>query len=317
MVTEIINNALIKVTEYEVRNPRTYVAHRSKVRLAKRCGEKDVDPLFKLPRIPVEAVKDLADELSEFELPARQLDAEIIDEFHSQNSEINHRGRDHRSSISSNPPIIPRSVSGSSISASSEDSEDGLFQSFVQSPGSARSSSSSPEQLFQNHFQAQDQDEPQDETIQEALREDREITGSAASLLPEPEPVKTPEPRRPRTEVSDKTVRRDDDPTVMNTPTREQESQRTSSGGEIPAGINSPPERILKLQYQVRWMAAVLLKIPGEDPAEYQFLQTDMLQNSSDQKVSSQRKEQSRLLRETLRQHSRRAGHRDQILQLP
>ena len=61
IVTEIINNALVKVKEYEVRNPRTYVAHRSKVRVAKKFGEKDVDPLFKLPRIPVEAIKDLAD----------------------------------------------------------------------------------------------------------------------------------------------------------------------------------------------------------------------------------------------------------------
>ena len=287
VVTEIINNALIKVKEYEVRNPRTYVAHRSKVRVAKKFGEKDVDPLFKLPRIPVEAVKDLADKLSEFELPARQLNAEIINEFHSLNSEINHRGRNHRSSISSNPPIVPQSFSGSSIAASSGDSEDGLFQWFVQSPGSAQSNSSSPEQLFQNHFQAQD--EPQDEMIQEALTDDREITGSAANLIPEPEPVKTPEPRRPETEVSDEIVRRDNDPTVINTPTREQEGRRTSSGGEIPAEINSPPNRILKQQYQVRWMAAALLKIPGEDPAEYQFLQTDMLQNSSDQKASSPR----------------------------
>ena len=56
VVTEVINNALVKVKEYGVRNPQTYVAHRSKVRVAKKLGEKDVDPLFKLPRIPVEAI---------------------------------------------------------------------------------------------------------------------------------------------------------------------------------------------------------------------------------------------------------------------
>ena len=82
-----------------MKNPRTYFAHRSKIRLAKRMGQKDVDPLFKLPRLPAEAVKDLSEELSEFELPAKQLNAEVIDEFHSQTSEIHHRGRDHRSSI--------------------------------------------------------------------------------------------------------------------------------------------------------------------------------------------------------------------------
>ena len=107
-------------------------------------GQKDVDPLFKLPRLPAEAVKNLAEELSEFELPARQLDAEVIEEFHSQNSEIHHRGRDHRSSISSEPPVIPQNLSGSSIAASSEDSENNPFQSFVQSPGSAQSNGSSP-----------------------------------------------------------------------------------------------------------------------------------------------------------------------------
>ena len=79
-----------------MKNPRTYFAHRSKIRLAKRMAQKDVDPLFKLP---AEAVKDLSEELSEFELPAKQLNAEVIDEFHSQTSEIHHQGRDHRSSI--------------------------------------------------------------------------------------------------------------------------------------------------------------------------------------------------------------------------
>ena len=63
MVSKIINNAMIEVTEYDVKNPQTYVAHRSKIRLAKKMGQKDVDPLFKLPRLPAEAVKDLAEEL--------------------------------------------------------------------------------------------------------------------------------------------------------------------------------------------------------------------------------------------------------------
>jgi len=88
LVTEIINNALVRVKEYDVKNPQTYVAHRSKVRLAKKLGQKDMDPLFKLPRLPAEAIRDLADELSEFELPARQLNAEVIDKFHSQASKI-------------------------------------------------------------------------------------------------------------------------------------------------------------------------------------------------------------------------------------
>ena len=157
MVTKIINNAMIMVKEYDVKNPWTYVAHRSKVRLAKRMGQKDVNPLFKVPRLPAEAVKDLAEELSEFELPARQLDAELIDEFHSENSEIHHQGRDHPSSISSEPPVIPQNLSRSSIAASSEDSENVQFQSFIQSPSSTRSNGSSPDELFDEHFQVEDE----------------------------------------------------------------------------------------------------------------------------------------------------------------
>ena len=242
LVTEIINNALVKVKEYGVKNPRTYVAHRSKVRVAKKFGEKDVDPLFKLPRIPAEAIRDLENELSEFELPARQLDAEVIDEFHSQASEIRHRGKDHRSSISSSPPVIPQNFSSSSIAASSENSEDNLFQSFIQSPGSARSSSSSPEQLFQDHFQARE--EPWDETTQEALTDDGEITGSAANLIPEPEPAKTPEPRRPETEVSNEPVRRDDEPTGINTPTGVQGELETRDREEVAEEINTPHRQV-------------------------------------------------------------------------
>ncbi len=55
-------------------------------------GEKDFDPLFKLPRLPAKAVLDLAEELSQFELPMKTLNAELFDKFHSQYSEIHHWG---------------------------------------------------------------------------------------------------------------------------------------------------------------------------------------------------------------------------------
>ena len=224
-------------------------------------GQKDVDPLFKLPRLPANAIKELAEELSEFELPARQQDAEVIDEFHSQASEICHRGRDHRCSISSDPPVIPQNFSSTSIAASSENSEDGLFQSFVQSPGSAGSSGSNPEQLFQDHFQVED--ELVDEMLREPPAEDEEVTGSAANLIPEPEPEKTPEPREP--EVDDITgsatnlipepepektpepreleteVDVEPEGREINTPTRRQEEQETRREEEIPEKMNFPP----------------------------------------------------------------------------
>ena len=246
IVTKIINKAMLEVKQYEVKNPWTYVAHQSKIRLAKKMGQKDVDPLFKLPRLPAEVMKDLAEELSTFELPAKQLDAKVIDEFHSQASEIHHRGRDHRSSISSEPPVIPQNLSGSSIAASSEESENVLFQSFIQSLGSARSNGSSPEELLENHFQVED--ELLDEMLQDSPAEDDGVTGSAANLIPEPEPEKTPEPRRSQNEDNDEPEEGDVEPTEINTPTRRQEEQQTRKGEEIPERINTPRTKLLKQQ---------------------------------------------------------------------
>ena len=76
--------------------------------------------------------------------------------------------------------------------------------------------------------------------IQEALTDDEEVTGSAANLIPEPEPVKTPEPRKPETEVSSKPVGRDDEPTGINTPTGVQRELETRNGEEVAEGINTP-----------------------------------------------------------------------------
>ena len=168
----------------------------------------------------------------------------MIDKFHSQASEICHRGRDHCSNISSDPPVIPQNFSSSSIAASSENSEDGLFQSFIQSPGSARFNSSNPEQLFQNHFQVED--DLLDEMLRESPADDEEVTGSAANLIPEPEPEKTPVPRRSETEVNNEPEGRDNEPAELNTPTRRQEEQETRREEEIPEKMNSPPNRLPK-----------------------------------------------------------------------
>ena len=167
--------------------------------------------------------------MSEFELPARQLDAEVIEEFHSQNSEIHHRGRDHHSSISSEPPVIPQNLSDSSNAASSEDSENNPFQSFVQSPGSAQSKGSSPEELFDNQFQVEN--ELFDKMLQDSPAEDDGVTGSAANLIPEPEPEKTPGSRRPENKDNDEPEEGDVEPIEINTPAREQEEQETRRGG--------------------------------------------------------------------------------------
>ena len=40
VVIEVVNEAMIKIQELEVKNPRSYIAHRSKLCLAKRMGQK-------------------------------------------------------------------------------------------------------------------------------------------------------------------------------------------------------------------------------------------------------------------------------------
>jgi len=98
LVTKIINPAMLEITEIHGKKPRAYLAHRSKLRLARRNGEKDIDPTFILPRLPPEIMKELQldEELSTLELPKLP---SVIDEFH--NSLIDHGGQDIQSSTDS------------------------------------------------------------------------------------------------------------------------------------------------------------------------------------------------------------------------
>ena len=92
--------------------------------------------------------------------------------------------------------MIPQTLSNSSIATSSRCRENDFFQSFVQSPGSAQSRGSSPEEIFDSHFQVGNmEDELLNEMLQDSPAEDDLVTGSAANLVPEPEPEKTPETR--------------------------------------------------------------------------------------------------------------------------
>ena len=76
--------------------------------------------------------------------------------------------------------------------------------------------------------------------LQDSPAEDDGVTGSAANLIPEPEPEKTPEPRRPENEDINEPVEGDVEPIEINTPAREQEEQETRGGREIPEEINTP-----------------------------------------------------------------------------
>ena len=88
-VTQIINNALLRVKEAFVNHPREYVAQRSKLRLCREMGEKDVNPMFQLPR---EVMLQMKDELSAVELPCLVED-QLIDEFYDDL--VDQRGQRH------------------------------------------------------------------------------------------------------------------------------------------------------------------------------------------------------------------------------
>jgi len=73
--------------------------------------------------------------------------------------------------------------------------------------------------------------------LQDQSAGDYLITGSAANLIPEPEPEKTPGPRRPGNENNEEPGEGEVEPMEINTPTREQETREER---EISGEINTP-----------------------------------------------------------------------------
>ena len=84
VIKDILNNNMIRVEEIRVKKPRIYVAHRTKLRLAKRQGEKDLNPSFFLPRITSKDAVQLEDALSTVVLPAKFYKDKIEGEFYGE-----------------------------------------------------------------------------------------------------------------------------------------------------------------------------------------------------------------------------------------
>ena len=178
---------MIKIQEMEVKNPRTYIAHGSKLRLAKRMGQKDTDPLFKLLCLPKSKMDQLSQELEEFELPGKS-NQDVIDEF-CEEIHKSHTGDDSQDDSTS---------LSCSVSSKTKTSEDGMsdnrssdeFLSFHQSPGSGGSEASTPEQEFTRHFDLDDlEPEVLNQTLQDSSVEEEEPVSAASQLIPDPEPV--------------------------------------------------------------------------------------------------------------------------------
>ena len=103
VITEVVNDAMIKIQELHVKNPRIYIAHHSKQRLAKKMGQKDTDPLFRLPRLPKDEMDQISEELDEFELPGKP-NQDVIDEvfpFSQENDKIHKSQREDDSTCAS------------------------------------------------------------------------------------------------------------------------------------------------------------------------------------------------------------------------
>ena len=158
VTTEVVNKAMIKIQELHVKNPKTYIAHRSKLRLAKKMGQKDTDPLFRLLRLPKDEMDQINQELEEFELPGKS-NQDVIDEFHQENgfSQKIHKSQRRDDSTCASSSISSRTRASEdriSENRSSDDMDE--FVLFHKSPESGGSEASNSEQEFSRHFDLKD-----------------------------------------------------------------------------------------------------------------------------------------------------------------
>ena len=72
---------MIEVQEIRVKKSRVYVAHRTKLRLAKKNGSKDLIPSFVLPRISLKDAGQMENALSTVVLPAKIFTNQVEDKF--------------------------------------------------------------------------------------------------------------------------------------------------------------------------------------------------------------------------------------------
>ena len=152
------------------------MAHRTKLRLSKREGEKDLNPSFFLPRITSKDAVQLEDALSTVVLPAKVYKDKIEDEFYGEFSPKTHpQGGTSLSGSTMSSRVQAKSrKSSSQKSVGSEKSVPELGkinpqreeERFRSCPEEQREENKTPEELFQEHFTA----EPvRDEILEEPI----------------------------------------------------------------------------------------------------------------------------------------------------
>ena len=81
IIDSIINETILCVREIRVKSLRVYTGHRTKLRLAKPEGKKDMNPSFFLPRISKKEGLQMEDDLSTVMLPAKVFNDRVEDKF--------------------------------------------------------------------------------------------------------------------------------------------------------------------------------------------------------------------------------------------
>ena len=72
---------MLKIKEIGVDSPQENTAHISKLRLAKKMGVKDINLIFKFPKLSKKIMERLEDKLSMIELPCKPQD-DVMDDFY-------------------------------------------------------------------------------------------------------------------------------------------------------------------------------------------------------------------------------------------
>ena len=181
IIEQFVNETMIRIREIRVKKPRSYVAHRTKLRLARRNGSKDVNPSFILPRMSLKEAIQIEDALSTVTLPAKIFNDRVEDEFHPQvgmslsgGSSTTRAGSDKSASQKSKH----QEQDQLETNPQQEEEEKSLNKDQIQtSQGEQREENRTPEELFNEHFTA----EPvRDEILEEMMSEQVVITTPAS-----------------------------------------------------------------------------------------------------------------------------------------
>ena len=194
IIDSIINETMFRVIKIKVKTQRVYTAHRTKLRLAKHEGKKDINPSFFLPRLSRKEGQQMEDALSTVVLPAKIFTDRVEDEFcsitrpqggKSLSGSTGSRTTQARSekSMSQKSTYPEETVQDQiEINPQQEEEERWLDGERVQlSQEEQREENKTPEEMFLEHFTAEPvRDEVRDEILEETMSDQIVMTTPAS-----------------------------------------------------------------------------------------------------------------------------------------